>query len=133
VQLRLHWTPNPPREPFEWTPTTVAHARLALHVIADLEAFIDVEPMVGKIVASWGGVEATGRGGWADVEDVVPDWREPDLGVPLVLASEKAESVAREVASAYVRYLADQGVITAGRVGLANRFIDSRTPRPPPA
>lgn len=128
MKLRLHWTPNPPREPFVWTPGTVAQARLALHVISELEAFIDAEPMPGKIHASWGEVEATSRNGWADVEDVVPDWHEPDLGQRLVLTSDKALEVARDVATEYVHYLADQGIITSGRVGLVTRFVDGHLP-----
>jgi hypothetical protein len=128
MKLRLHWTPNPPREAFVWNPGTVAQARLALHVINELEAFIDAEPMPGKIVASWGEVEATSRNGWEDVEDVVPDWHEPDLGQRLVLTSDKALEVARDVATEYVHYLADQGIITSGRVGLVTRFVDGHVP-----
>ena len=130
MKLRLHWTPNPPREPFEWEPGTVAQARLALHVITELEAFIDAEPMPGTITASWGEVEATSRHGWTDVEEVVADWHEPDLGRRLVLTSEKAQEVAREVATAYVGYLADQGVIHSGKVGLVARFVEGHVPAP---
>lgn len=129
MKLRLHWTPNPPREPYTWEPPTVAQARLALHVINELESFIDAEPMPGKITASWGGVEATTRHGWVDVEDAVADWHEPDLGQPLVLGSEKAQQIGRDVASAYVRYLADQGIISSGRVGLVARFVEAHLPR----
>jgi hypothetical protein len=128
MKLRLHWTPNPPREAFEWQPGTVAQARLALHVITELEAFIDAEPMSGKIHASWGEVEATSRHGWEDIEEVVPDWHEPDLGRPLALTSEKAQEVARDVATAYVHYLADQGIISSGRVGLVARFVEGHVP-----
>ena len=129
MKLRLHWTPNPPRTPFEWRPHTVAQARLALHVISELEEFMDTQPMTGKVTASWGGVEASTREGWADVEDVVPDWHDPDLGHHLEIDSDKAEEIAREVSSAYVRYLADEGIVTAGRVGLASRFVESHLRR----
>ena len=129
MKLRLHWTPNPPREPFEWTPPTVAQARLALHVINELESFIDGEPIAGKVTASWGGVEATTDHGWVDVEEAVPDWHEPDLGRRLVLDSEKAEQIAREVGGAYATYLDDQGVISGGRSGLVTRFVEAHTPR----
>lgn len=128
MKLRLLWTPNPPRDPFEWHPPTVAQARLALHVINEIETFIDAEPIAGKVTASWGDVEATTKHGWVDVEDVVPDWHEPDLGRRLVLDSEKAEAVAREVTSAYVGYLADQGIIRGGRAGLATRFVEAHLP-----
>lgn len=129
MRLRLLWTANPPRSPFEWTPETVSHARLALQVVADLEAFIDQEPMPGKVTASWGGVEAQTGHGWRDIEEVVADWQEPELGTRAVLGSEAAVETAREVASAYLRYLVDEQIVTSGRVGLVNRYIDDRTPR----
>ena len=130
MKLRLRWTPNPPREPFEWRPGTVAQARLALHVINELETFIDAEPIPGKITASWGEVEATTRDGWVEVDDVVPDWHEPDLGRPLLLTSEKAQEIARDVAGAYVHYLDEQQVIVhSGTLGLVARFVEGHVPR----